>query len=73
MTSVEVAVTHQVKIGREQAWIKVGVNLDHNPDQRGWTIQDTIDRATDIVNEKVIDAIEKTVATVNNYEEGGHR
>ena len=68
MNSVEVAVTHQVRIGREQAWIKVGVNLDYDPDLPSYTIEDQIDRATRIVNDKVIDAIEETVATVEAYE-----
>ncbi len=68
MNSVEVAVTHQIRIGHDPAWIKVGVNLDYNPDLPNYTIEDQIDRATRIVNDKVIDAIEQTVLTVNNYE-----
>lgn len=73
MNSVEVAVTHQIKIGRDLAWIKVGVVLDHNPDKENYTVEDHIDEATQLVNRKIIDTIETTVKTVNDYEEGGHR
>jgi hypothetical protein len=66
--SVEVAITHQIRIGREDAWVKVGVHLDYDPDLPSYTIEDQVDRATRIVNNKVIDAIEETVATVNIYE-----
>lgn len=68
MSNVEVGITHQVKNGRESAWIKVSVNLDYTPDKPGYTISDAIDEASVLVNNKVIDVIEQTVATVNNYE-----
>lgn len=68
MNSVEVAVTHQIRIGREQAWIKVGVIEDHNPDKDNYTIEDHIDEVTRVVNRKVIDSIEQTVKTVEDYE-----
>jgi len=66
MNSVEVAVTHQVRIGREQAWVKVGVNLEYDPmlDK----VEMMINEAERIVNQKVISVIEKTVETVENYE-----
>lgn len=64
--SVEVAVTHQIKIGRDPAWIKVGVNVSVTEED---TVT-TIDRASELVNTKIIDVIEKTVETVQNYEEG---
>ena len=57
--------THQIKIGREDAWVKVSVNLDKEGHE---TLDHTIDRASKIVNKKVIDVIESVVHTVNNYE-----
>ena len=59
------SVTHEVKIGREKAWIKVGVSLDLDLHE---TVASGIDRATDQVNAKMIEAIEKTVSTVEEYE-----
>lgn len=65
MNSVEVGVTHQIKIGREEAWVKVGVSLDKESHE---TIEYAIDRASKIVNKKIVDVIETTVDTVHNYE-----
>lgn len=66
--SVEVGVTHQIKIGRESAWIKVGVTHEYDPDQPGYTMEDAIDDVERVVNRKIIDVIESTVATVTEYE-----
>ena len=65
MNNVEVSVTHEIKIGREKAWVKVGVNMDV---PTGSNISDTTDEASDLVNEKVMQVIEDTVTTVENYE-----
>ena len=65
MSSAEVSVTHEIKIGRESAWVKVGVNMDH---EHG-SLEMTIDRAAELVNRKIIEVIEQTVATVDAYEE----
>lgn len=62
--SVEVGVTHQIKIDRQDAWIKTSVTLDV-PD--GVHIEDQIDEASEIVNKKVLDVIEQTVATVQKF------
>lgn len=62
--SVEVGVTHQIKIDRQDAWIKTSVTLDV-PD--GHLIGDAIDEASEIVNKKVLDVIEQTVATVQKF------
>lgn len=67
-SSVEVAVTHQIKIGREDAWVKVAVNMEYDPAFDKPTVM--IDSAQALVNRKIIDVIEKTVETVNNYEKG---
>lgn len=64
MEQVEVGVTHQIKIGREDAWIKVSVTLD-NEDE---SIAKTIDRASAVVNQKIFDVINQTVNAVEKYE-----
>lgn len=64
MEQVEVGVTHQIKIGREDAWIKVSVTLD-NEDE---SIAQTIDRASAVVNQKIFDVINQTVKAVESYE-----
>jgi hypothetical protein len=66
MNSADVAVTHQIKIGRESAWVKVGVTLDV---ERHSDIESTIETANRLVQRKVMAVIEDTVATVNKYEE----
>ena len=65
--SVEVGVTHQIKIGREDAWIKVSVNRQVRPTE---TYADAIDSANKVVQHKVMDVIIETVETVNKFEEG---
>lgn len=67
MSSAQVSVTHEIKIGRESAWVKVGVNLDT---ETGDTVGDTISDASYIVNNKITEVIEHTVLTANNYESG---
>lgn len=64
MSSVEVGVTHQIKIGREDAWIKVAVHLDKPLDE---DLESLIDEAGEIVNRKIFGIIEKTVETVQDY------
>lgn len=66
MSSVEVGITHEIKIGREKAWIKVGVTLDLDP---GEEVVSGIERATDVVNESIFKTIESTVEAVEKYEE----
>jgi len=65
MDSAEVSVTHQIRINREDSWVKVSVSLDRYETEK---IQDTIDRASRIVNKKVIDTIQETVQTVQQFE-----
>ena len=64
MSNVEVGVTHQIKIGREDAWVKIGINLDVLPNEEVTT---TVDRASEIANEKIVEVIEEVVRTVNGY------
>lgn len=64
---VEVGVTHQIKIGREDAWIKVAVTTDKREDE---SMPQAIDRTSKVVNRKILDVIEKTVKTVNEYTGG---
>lgn len=68
MSSVEVAVTHEIKIGRESAWVKVGINYDI-PQSSDATIDSWVDTVAELVNQKIISVIEKTVTTVEEYEE----
>ncbi len=63
--SVEVSVTHQVKIGREDAWIKVGV---HTEVIDGETLDSAVDRADKVIQSKIFEVIDHTVEAVNSYE-----
>lgn len=62
--SVEVGVTHQIKIDREDAWIKVSVNREVRPTE---TYADAIESANKVVQQKVMDVILSTVKTVNEF------
>lgn len=63
--TIEIGVTHEVQINGDKAWIKLGVNSTVQPKE---TADEAIARVTDLVNTKVIEVIEKTVATVTEYE-----
>lgn len=63
--TIEVGVTHEVLINGDKAWVKLGVSshvlANENTDE-------AVERVADLVNKKVIEVIEKTVATVTEYE-----
>lgn len=63
--SIEIGVTHEVVINGDKAWIKLGVNSQVLPKESD---DEAIARVADLVNKKVIDVIEKTVAAVTQYE-----
>ena len=63
--SVEVSVTHNIKIGREDAWVKVSINTDVQPNE---TIDTAIDRVDSIIQQKIFDVITNTVESVNKFE-----
>lgn len=66
MSSVEVSVTHEIKIGRESAWVKAAVV--HDVDTMHQTYSEEFDHAAKLVARKVLDAIETTVESVREYE-----
>lgn len=63
--SVEVGVTHQVRIGKEDSWIKLSVALDRTDNE---TIDETIYRASSIANKRVLNIVEQTVKSVQDFE-----
>ena len=63
--SVEVSVTHNIKIGREDAWVKISINTDVQANE---TIDTAIDRVDSIIQQKIFDVINNTVDSVNKYE-----
>lgn len=63
--SVEVSVTHNIKIGREDAWVKVSINSDVQANE---TIDTAIDRVDSILQQKIFDVITSTVESVNKFE-----
>jgi len=65
MNNVEIAVTHEIKLGRESAWVKAGVSLETEPHE---STEEAFDRASKLVARKVLDAIDVTVGSVRNYE-----
>ena len=62
---IELSITHQVVINGDNSWIKLGVDSQVQKDE---TTDSAVERVTNLVNEKIIKAIEKTVETVNSYE-----
>lgn len=62
---VEVGITHQVRIGREDSWIKLSVALDRTDNE---TIDDAIYRASSIANQRVLNIVEQTVKSVQDFE-----
>lgn len=61
---IEVGVTHQITINGDNAWIKLSVS-DTLPD--GTDLDSAVDQLGQKVNQKIIDVIETTVATVEKY------
>jgi hypothetical protein len=66
MAKVEIGVTHQIKIGREDAWIKLSITDEH---EKYGDIDDAIDVLTVKVNQRIFDIIEETVESVKAYSE----
>ncbi len=65
MAKVEISVTHEVRIGREKAWIKLGV-ID---DTEGRSVDDTINDVSAKVNNRIFDVIHDTVTSVQDFED----
>ena len=63
---VSVGVTHQVRIGREDAWIKIEYNVEVNHNE---TLEGATDRANEVLQEKIFDVITSTVEAVKAFEE----
>lgn len=63
---VSVGVTHQVRIGREDAWIKVEYNVEVRPSE---SLEGATDRANEVLQEKIFDVITSTVEAVKAFEE----
>ncbi len=59
------SVTHQIKIGREDSWVKIGVSTEVRKDE---SLDTAIDRADRVIQQKIFDVVNNTVAAVNNYE-----
>jgi hypothetical protein len=68
--TVEIGVTHEIKIGRESAWIKAGVSTKVRP---GESPDEAGERAIRYVNTQVINSIVKAVDTVQSFEKGASR
>jgi len=61
---VLISVTHQVKIGREPAWVKVEMASKVREME---TTKEIVNRISKSVNSEVIRVIESTVETVNKH------
>lgn len=62
---IELSVTHQIVINGDNSWVKLGVDSQVRNDE---TTDEAIERLIVLVNQKIINAIEKTVETVESYE-----
>ena len=63
MAKVEIGVTHQIKIGREDAWIKLSIT-DDTEDR---SVDDTINDVSAKVNNRIFDVIHDTVTSVQDF------
>jgi hypothetical protein len=59
--SVEVSVTHMIRIDGEESWVRYGVVTKVQP---GESAEKTRQRASEGVNRGVLDTIQETVETV---------
>jgi hypothetical protein len=64
---IEVGVTHQVRINGTDSWVKLSVERDFTELLKNMTEDECIDYVSELVNRKILDVIEETVDTVNNY------
>jgi hypothetical protein len=64
---VEIVITHQVKINGTDSWVKLGVERDFTSLMKNMTEEECIDYVSELVNRKILDVVEETVETVNNY------
>lgn len=60
---ITVSVSHQVKIGREESWIRYEASSAVQPDE---STEDAKDRVVGHVNRGVMDAVMQVVETVQN-------
>lgn len=63
---IEIAVTHEILIGREKAWIKYAVQGTVRQEE---TPEAASLRLTEAVNSQIMRTIEEAVRTVEQYEE----
>jgi hypothetical protein len=62
---VEVSVTHQIKIGREDSWVKISIASGVQDNE---TLDTAIDRVDRVIQQKIFDVVNHTVEAVNKYE-----
>lgn len=63
---IEIGVTHEIMINGDKAWVKLGITDD--VEGASADIDVAIRQLSDKVNKKIIEVIENTVHTVENYE-----
>lgn len=63
---VSVGVSHQVRIGHEDAWIKLEYNVEVLPDE---SLEAAADRVNEVLQRKIFEVVESTVEAVKAYEE----
>jgi hypothetical protein len=60
-----VSVTHQIKIGREDSWVKISIASGVQDNE---TLDTAIDRVDKVIQQKIFDVVNHTVEAVNKYE-----
>lgn len=63
---IEIGVTHEIQINGDKSWVKLGIIDDVDP---MGSLDESIDALSEKVNQKIMDVIQKTVDTVNEFEE----
>lgn len=66
-TRIEIGITHEVMINGDKSWIRLAVSEDYDVDGPV-TVDQHIDILAEKVNKKLLNVIEQTVETVENYQ-----
>lgn len=67
-TRIEIGITHEVLINGDKSWIRLSISDDYDVSQTEMDVDAAVDALAKKVNAKLIDVIETTVETVENYQ-----
>lgn len=67
-TRVEIGITHEVVINGDRSWVRLSIADDYEfSDKLGRDLDRAVSELSEKVNTKLIEVVENTVDTVENY------